>query len=45
MVPENIVSCEVLTEDDLHLMDDRTPDEIEKSEVDVDLYNIKNFSV
>jgi ParB family chromosome partitioning protein len=32
-------------EDDIHLIDDRTPDEIEKGEVDVDLYNIKNFSV
>jgi ParB family chromosome partitioning protein len=35
----------VLAEDDLHLIDDRTPDEVEKTEEDVDLYNIKNFSV
>ena len=32
-------------ENDDHLLDDRTKDEIEKSEEDVDLYNIKNFSI
>lgn len=32
-------------EDDIHLMDDRSEDEIKKTEEDVDLYNIKNFSV
>ena len=31
--------------DDVHLMDDRTKEEIKKSEEDVDLYNIKNFSI
>ena len=41
--PEAIASNELAQEDDLHLIDDRTPDEIEKGEVD--LYNIKNFSV
>jgi ParB family transcriptional regulator, chromosome partitioning protein len=32
-------------EDDLHLMDDRNKEEIQKAEEDVDLYNIKNFSL
>lgn len=32
-------------EDDLHLMDDRTSEEIKKAEEDVDLYNISNFSL
>jgi hypothetical protein len=32
-------------EEEMHLVDDRTPDEIEKAEEDIDLYNIKNFSV
>ena len=36
---------ELAQEDDVHLIDDRDQDEIEKGEVDVDLYNIKNFSV
>ena len=31
--------------DELHLMDDRTKEEIKKSEEDTDLYNIKNFSI
>ena len=44
-VSVDVISDEIAIEDDLHMIDDRTPDEIEKSEVDVDLYNIKNFSV
>jgi len=32
-------------QDDIHLVDDRTNDEIKKAEEDVDLYNINNFSV
>lgn len=32
-------------EDETHLMDDRTKEEIKKTEEDVDLYNIKNFSI
>jgi len=32
-------------EDDLHLMEDRTQEEIKKAEEEVDLYNIKNFSI
>lgn len=32
-------------EGDIHLMDDRTLEEKEKSENDADLYNIKNFSI
>jgi hypothetical protein len=35
----------ITTEDNLHLIDDRTNEEIKKAEEDVDLYNIKNFSV
>jgi hypothetical protein len=34
-----------VVEDDMHLMDDRTPGEVAKTEEDVDLYNIKNFSL
>ncbi len=30
---------------DIELMDDRSPEEVKKSEEDTDLYNIKNFSV
>ncbi|MDE2030890.1 MAG: ParB/RepB/Spo0J family partition protein [Patescibacteria group bacterium] len=34
------------TEDDnIHLIDDRTPEEVVQAEEDVDLYNIKNFSI
>ena len=36
---------EVKEDEDLHLMDDRTKDEIKKTEEDIDLYNIKNFSI
>jgi predicted RND superfamily exporter protein len=32
-------------EDNLHLMEDRTNEEIKKAEEEVDLYNIKNFSI
>jgi ParB family transcriptional regulator, chromosome partitioning protein len=32
-------------DDDVHLIDDRTKKEIEKAEEDIDLYNIKNFSI
>jgi ParB-like chromosome segregation protein Spo0J len=42
-VSEQLAKAE--TEDDLHLVDDRTEEEIEKTEEDIDLYNIKNFSV
>jgi ParB family chromosome partitioning protein len=45
IIPEVNISNDLAVEDDLHLIDDRTPDEIEKGEVDVDLYNIKNFSI
>ena len=45
LVEENNTSAEVAPEDDLHLIDDRTKQEIEKSEEEVDLYNIKNFSI
>lgn len=41
VVPENIIAVE----DDLHLIDDRTNSEIAKAEEEVDLYNIKNFSL
>lgn len=36
---------DVLQDDDIHLIDDRTEEEIKKTEEDIDLYNIKNFSV
>ena len=32
-------------EENIHLIDDRTEDEIKKTEEDIDLYNIKNFSI
>jgi len=31
--------------DDLHLIDDRTKEEVQKTDEDIDLYNIKNFSL
>lgn len=42
VTPENE---ETNTNDDLHLEDDRTEEEIKKAEEDIDLYNIKNFSL
>ena len=39
------VETNIAVEDDLHLIDDRTKEEIAKTEEDVDLYNIKNFSL
>ena len=36
---------EKVEEDDMHLIDDRTEEEIKKTEEDIDLYNIKNFSI
>jgi ParB family transcriptional regulator, chromosome partitioning protein len=38
-------SGEAFREDNLHLEDDRTKEEIKKAEEDIDLYNIKNFSL
>lgn len=35
----------IIAEYEKHLMDDRTNEEIKKSEEEVDMYNIKNFSV
>lgn len=32
-------------EDNMHLIDDRTDEEVKKTEEDIDLYNIKNFSI
>jgi hypothetical protein len=32
-------------DDDVILMEDRTKEEIKKAEEEVDLYNIKNFSI
>lgn len=46
--PEVVLSEEILEsapEDDSYLVDDRTPSEIAKAEEEVDLYNIKNFSL
>ncbi len=42
---EEDVPEESKEEDNIHLIDDRTDDEIKKTEEDVDLYNIKNFSI
>jgi ParB family transcriptional regulator, chromosome partitioning protein len=39
----NIETTEII--EDEHLIDDRTGDEIKKAEEEVDLYNIKNFSL
>ena len=36
---------QVETVNDIHLIDDRTKQEIDKTEEDIDLYNIKNFSI
>ena len=39
-IPEDLTS-----DNDLHLVDDRTKEEIKKTEEEIDLYNIKNFSI
>lgn len=44
-INEPIANSDVIPEDDSHLIDDRTPEEVKKSEEDIDLYNIKNFSI
>lgn len=48
--PEVVVTTteeipEVINEDNSHLLDDRTNEEMKKTEEDIDLYNIKNFSI
>jgi ParB family chromosome partitioning protein len=49
--PEIIISeidipeVNVEVENDIHLIDDRTNEEVKKAEEDIDLYNIKNFSI
>jgi ParB family transcriptional regulator, chromosome partitioning protein len=48
LIPSEMIESAPLsveTENDLHLIDDRTPEEIAKTDEDVDLYNIKNFSL
>ena len=45
VVTENNLVSDVEVENDLHLIDDRTKLEVEKAEEEVDLYNIKNFSI
>lgn len=48
VLPVTVVDSEItnlVDVDDSHLTDDRTNQEIKKAEEDVDLYNIKNFSV
>jgi ParB family chromosome partitioning protein len=42
--PETLVDG-IEVEDDIHLIDDRTNQEVQKAEEDIDLYNIKNFSI
>jgi len=44
-INEPIANSDVIPEDNSHLIDDRTPEEVKKSEEDIDLYNIKNFSI
>ncbi|MFA6354866.1 MAG: ParB/RepB/Spo0J family partition protein [Candidatus Paceibacterota bacterium] len=44
VVDENVLTMNDI-EDELHLMEDRTNEEIKKAEEEVDLYNIKNFSI
>ena len=39
------IPVEVNPDADIHLIDDRTNEEIKKAEEEVDLYNIKNFSI
>ena len=45
--PENVATDDTKNTDieDTHLIDDRTKEEVEKTEEDIDLYNIKNFSI
>lgn len=46
--PKEEISTEIpsdIKEEEVEMMDDRTKDEIKKSEEDSDLYNIKNFSI
>lgn len=42
---EDISDDNVVAQYEEHLIDDRTNEEIKKSEEDIDLYNIKNFSI
>jgi ParB family chromosome partitioning protein len=39
------ITAELAEEDETHLIDDRNKQEIAKAEEEVDLYNIKNFSI
>lgn len=43
--PVSTAVAQMEQEDDLHLIDDRTNEEIKQTEEDIDLYNIKNFSL
>lgn len=42
---EELLNSNIEIEDDIHLIDDRTKQEVAKAEEDIDLYNIKNFSI
>jgi len=42
---KEIVGESAIEIDDSHLIDDRTNEEVDKTEEDIDLYNIKNFSI
>jgi ParB family chromosome partitioning protein len=42
---ENNISVDTELEKEVHLIEDRTDEEIKKAEEDIDLYNIKNFSI
>ncbi|KKP62986.1 MAG: hypothetical protein UR85_C0007G0030 [Candidatus Nomurabacteria bacterium GW2011_GWF2_35_66] len=43
--PKNDIGDLENIEDSIKLMEDRTNEEIKKAEEDIDLYNIKNFSI
>jgi len=42
---EDLLNSNIDIEDDIHLIDDRTKQEVAKAEEEIDLYNIKNFSI
>jgi hypothetical protein len=39
------ISEDIISDDDSHLIDDRTPEEVKQAEEDADLYSIRNFSL
>jgi len=45
IIEDETLPNDTIVGDDTHLIDDRNKQEIEKAEEDIDLYNIKNFSI